>query len=173
MKVRKAPRVKYNLGIIYHPAFAIRPYLSILENVFGKQDLQSNVYAFDFTDYYEEEMGKQLLRVFISCEKLIRPENLPEIKLLTNVLEEKTKKDEGRVVNLDPGYLDMDKFILASAKYAPQKIYLDKGIYADPALYYYKRSFHPYDWSFPDFRSAAYNTFFSVVRENYKKQLRE
>ena len=67
----------------------------------------------------------------------------------------------------------MDKFVLASAKYGRQKVYLDKGIYADPTLYYFKKEFHAYSWSFPDFTSGMYNEYFISVRDVYKKQIRE
>ncbi|MDZ7821150.1 MAG: DUF4416 family protein [Candidatus Marinimicrobia bacterium] len=127
MKVQDVTSVKFVLGIIYPPVFDISGYKGYLESVFGTADLQSREFDFDVTDYYEAEMGKDLLRTFVSFERLRGPSQLAEIKRLTNVLEKHAGGEKGRVVNLDPGYLDMDKCILASAKYAPQKVYLDKG----------------------------------------------
>jgi len=48
-----------------------------------------------------------------------------------------------------------------------------QGIYADLTLYYEKGSFHPYPWSFPDFKSGQYNKPFLRIRELYKAQLKE
>ena len=118
-------------------------------------------------------MGTQLLRKFISFEKLVKANDLSEIKRLTNIIELEYAEVDKRRINLDPGYIDMDKFVLASAKYGRQKIYLGKGIYADPTLYFYKKEFHAYDWSFPDFESGRYNDYFINVRLKFKSQIRE
>jgi len=172
MKVQDVTPVKFVLGIIYPPVFDIAGYKKYLESVFGPAELQSREFDFDVTAYYEAEMGKYLLRTFIAFGGLISPGALAGMKRLTNVMEDRDRDKGKRSVNLDPGYLDLDKFVLASAKYGRQKIYIGKGIYADPALYYYKKTFHPYEWSFPDFHSPAYLPFFSAVRDRYKEQLR-
>jgi len=118
-------------------------------------------------------MGSELKRKFISFINLIEAQKLSEIKRLSNIIEEYYLKENGRSINLDPGYMDMDKFILASAKYGRQKIYLDKGIYADPTLYFFKKEFHAYAWSFPDFSSGMYNEYFVKVRAQYKQQIKK
>jgi len=64
--------------------------------------------------------------------------------------------------------MDVCKVILASAKYNGQKIYLTDGIYADPTLHYEKGHFHPYPWSFPDFKTGQYERTFTRIRELYK-----
>jgi hypothetical protein len=122
------------------------------------------------TDYYAEEMGKPLFRVFYGFQKLIDPGTLATIKLTTNQLEAQFSSDGKRRVNLDPGYLDTDKFVLASTKHNAQKIYLAHGIWADPTLRYEKGKYHPYPWSFPDFRSNRYQSTFMRLRDIYKKQ---
>lgn len=146
--------------------------LQQLINIFGRVDLVSKEYPFEITDYYENELGAFLKRKFVSFDRLIEPQQLAEIKRLTNIIESKYSTGQKRKVNLDPGYLDMDKFILASAKYGRQKIYLDKGIYADPTLYFYNKKFHSYSWSFPDFSSGVYDSYFIQVRNLYKQQIR-
>jgi hypothetical protein len=64
--------------------------------------------------------------------------------------------------------MDLNKVVLASAKYNGQKIYLDHGIYADPTLWYEKGSFHPYPYSFPDFKTGEYIETFIQIRALYK-----
>jgi hypothetical protein len=61
--------------------------------------------------------------------------------------------------------------VLVSNKYLGQKIYLGKGVYADPTLYYDK-GWKPYDWGFPDFKSGRYDRFLSEVRKRYKAKIR-
>lgn len=75
-----------------------------------------------------------------------------------------------RKVNFDPGYMDYDKFVLASAKYNGQKVYLDLGIWADLTLHYEKGRFDPYPWSFPDFKSGLYQEVFMEIRARFKAQ---
>lgn len=170
MDIQTVHPVKLIIGIIFTPDSDLATYTTHLQKVFGKPDLQSPTYPFDMTNYYAPEMGRELLRSFCAYRKLIDPGELAEIKRLCNVIEGHFARDEKRRINLDPGYLDMDKFVLASAKYGRQKIYLEKGIYADPTLYYYQKAFHAYEWSFPDFRSGRYDDFFLTLRRLYKQQ---
>ncbi|MBW6458794.1 MAG: DUF4416 family protein [FCB group bacterium] len=173
MEINKPLPVKCFSGIIFNATCDIAAFLTDVEKVFGRIDAQSEIFAFDMTDYYEKEMGRDLKRMFIAFEKLIFPGQLPEIKLTTNLLEKGRIREDGRTCNLDPGYLDLDKVILASAKYAGQKIYLDQGIYADPVLSFHRKAFHPYSWSFPDFSQGRYDEFFLNVRQIYKTQLKQ
>jgi len=173
MEIQATPKVKCIFGLIYSNDSDLRVCIDHLEKVFGQSDLVSKEFPFEITDYYENEMGSGLKRKFISFIKLIEAHKLSEIKRISNIIEEYYLKNNKRSINLDPGYLDMDKFVLASAKYGRQKIYLDKGIYADPTLYFFKKEFHAYDWSFPDFSSGIYNDFFVRVRAQYKQQIKK
>jgi len=139
---------------------------------FGEIDYASKKFLFDFTDYYVAEMGSPVYRQFYSFERLISPGELAAVKLATNAIEQDLAAAGKRRVNLDPGYLDTDKFVLASAKYNGHKIYLSHGIWADMTLHYEKGKFTAYAWSFPDFRAGVYNDVFMRVRAIYKKQLR-
>src|ERR1051326_2082733 len=51
-------------------------------------DHRSPFIPFDFTDYYETEMGDIIDRVIFSFERLINADQLPEIKRQTNRLGE-------------------------------------------------------------------------------------
>jgi len=59
------------------------------------------------------------------------------------------------------------------AEYNGQKVYLDRGIYADLTLRYEKGNYYPYPWSFPDFKEGLYNQTFLRIREIYKAQLKQ
>jgi hypothetical protein len=144
-----------------------------LRTEYGEIDYASARFVFEATDYYEREMGNPLYRQFYAFAGLISPETLPAIKLRTNALENEFARAGNRRLNLDPGYLDTDKFVLASAKYHGYKIYLSQGIWADMTLHYEKGRFTAMPWSFPDFRSGMYAQTFLRIREIYKKQLKE
>lgn len=108
--------------------------LSRLKALWGQTDFISESFPFDETSYYEQEMGAGLERRFISFERLIPPDLIVDVKLQTNRLEQEFANDSLRTINLDPGYLDHYKLVLASAKFGGQKIYLREGIYADMTL---------------------------------------
>jgi hypothetical protein len=130
-------------------------------------DLVSELFEFDVTDYYEPEMGKDLKRAFFSFADLIMPERIAEIKMATNKMENHFLNDGKRMVNLDPGYMDYYKIVLASGKFQGQKIHVSGGVYADLTLYYDK-TWKPYPWGFPDFRSGRYNSVLTKIRELYR-----
>lgn len=139
---------------------------------FGPLDFTSQPFPFALTDYYVPEMGTPIMRLFYGFEQLISPGELARIKLTTNAIESELSLNGKRQVNLDPGYLDPDKLVLASAKYNGQKIYLADGIWADLTLHYEKGHFTAYPWSFADFRSGEYEKTFLRLREIYKAQLK-
>jgi hypothetical protein len=123
------------------------------------------------TDYYGGEMGSGLKRILYAFRDLASPEAISDIKLATNDVEAYFAASGRRRVNIDPGYIDFHKLVLASAKFLGQKIYIGKGVYADPTLYYDK-GWRPYPWGFPDFKDGRYNEFLGRVRGAYKAKLR-
>jgi hypothetical protein len=143
---------------------------SELINSFGPIDWQSEDFRFDVTDYYEKEMGSELLRRFLSFQNLIMPDEIADIKIRTNELENKYRTENRRQINLDPGYLDTFKVVLASTKFGGQKIYLGKDIYADMTLVMYKGQWEGFAWGFPDFKSRRYDSVLSKIRDLYKSK---
>ncbi|MBN2054972.1 DUF4416 family protein [bacterium] len=138
----------------------------------GPVDFVTAPVRFLVSRYYEEEMGADLWRRFISLERLMSPGILADMKRWTMIAEEQFAAAGHRVVNLDPGYLDYNKMVLASTKFNGQKIYLEKGIYADLTLFYFKGRFDSFPWTFPDFRDGAYETEMRAMRERYCAQRR-
>jgi hypothetical protein len=145
--------------------------LKILKKRFGPVDYESPLLPFDKTDYYEEEFGKNLKRKFYSFKRLIKAEELPRIKILTNSLEKKFGDKRGnRLINLDPGYLAPAKLVLATTKDYQHRIYYGKGIYGEVTLRYKKGSFIPWEWTYPDYRIKEYVEIFNHVRKIYMNQ---
>ena len=170
MKPVEPGKVKLFAGILYSDAEILSEALTLLQERYGETDFRSRSFPFDFTDYYVPEMGSPIFRIFVSFETLIHPREIARIKVETNGIEELLAQDGRRKVNIDCGYMDYDKVVLASAKYNGQKVYLDFGIWADLTLHYEKRRFDPYPWSFPDFKSGTYNEVFLEMRRRFKAQ---
>ncbi len=173
MKPTAPNPVKLFCGVLYSDASLLDQARSMLIDQYGAIDFQSQTFRFEVSDYYRAEMGWPIWRIFWSFERLIAPNQIASIKIACNAIEESLAIAGSRKVNLDPGYMDYDKIVLASAKYNGQKIYLDLGIYADLTLRYEKGNYYPFPWSFPDFRSGQYYRTFLRMRELYKAQLKK
>lgn len=143
---------------------------------FGKLDSESPLFPFDFTDYYERQMGKNLKRKFVSFEDLIAPERLSEIKLETNRMEEEIREElraTQRIINLDPGFLTLSALIIATTKDFSHRIPLQNGIYAHLELLFGKEEVRMLDWTYPDFKTQEYQEYFLNIRRLYLSQQRK
>ena len=147
--------------------------IQALSEKYGKVDFISASAPFAYTDYYTKEFGSSLIRRLVAFDWLIRPDSLPDVKLWTNALECRLSAEGRRRVNIDPGYVDYYKIVLASFKEGPQKIYLGNGVYADPVLLFYEGEYGPLQWTFPDFKAGVYREDFRAIRALYKKARRE
>jgi len=167
--------VKLICGIIAFEELFFKRAEERLVALYGALDHTSPLFEFNFTDYYQEQMGKNLKRKFLSFANLISPEKLSEIKLQTNELEEEIKKElksKLRAVNLDPGYLTPSALIMATAKDFAHRIPLHDGIYAHLELLFSKKGVSVLSWTYPDYRSEGYQRFFLEIRQIYLSQLR-
>lgn len=148
---------------------------------FGEIDIESNAQPFNFTDYYEKEFGENLIQKLFSFSALIRQDGLAEIKIITNSIENNFKNGNikndithhKRKINIDPGYITLNKYILASTKDGPSRIYLNQGICAEITLRFINKSFVPCEYTYPNYKTNKYINFLNSVRQKYKFQLRE
>ncbi len=173
----RSPRpVNLICGFISNDADLMTRAIRMLTQHYGQTDAVSETWPFDDTDYYEPEMGPDLLRRFASFTELIDPGRLASIKVHTNQIEEKLCYDCGlpqgqRPVNLDPGYVDLSKLVLATSKNGSHRIYLRDGIYAESTLHYREGQWKPWPHTYPDYASGRYNTFFEELRNRYRSKL--
>ena len=167
--------VKAIIGVLTPEPGLLPTVYTELTHRLGPIDFASERMPFTSTTYYEREMGQGIQRQFISFERLIDAGTLVEMKLFTNEVEQAfaTKKPDGKArrVNLDAGYLCMAKLVLASTKDNAHRIYLRDGIYAEITLRFYRKTFQPWEWSYPDYWSPAYITIFNRIRKIYRDQL--
>ncbi len=167
--------VKAVIGVLTaEPCLLSTVYLELTQRL-GPIDFTSELLPFASTNYYAAEMGPDIHRQFISFERLIDAGTLAEIKLFTNKVEQnfRIKKPEGdaRRVNLDAGYLCLAKLVLASTKDHAHRIYLCDGIYAEITPRFYRKTFQPWEWSYPDYRLPTYIAIFNKIRAIYRGQL--
>ena len=160
------------IGVLFQKEDIYQQFLRHLETIEVEIELESEFYKFDSTDYYQEEMGSGLYRIFLSLKGLYPVEQSVSLKNETNSWENEWKEAGKRTLNLDPGYLDLHKVVLLSGKEGLQKIYLGGGTWADLNLIRKARRFEALPWTFPDLRESRYHSFFERVRENLKLDLK-
>lgn len=172
-QIRKSQPVKLIAGFIFKDDLMLKKAIAALEKQFGKVDFRSPVLPFNHTDYYENEFGSNLKRAFVAFKSLISPDSLPKIKIISNKIERKNLSGLNRVINIDPGYVDLAKLVLASTKDFTHRINVGKDIYAEVTLFYEHKSFRPRDWTYPDYRSQEYIAIFNEIRDIYAGQLKD
>jgi hypothetical protein len=167
--------VKLFVGVLTSIPKALPAVEEKLSAAYGAIDSRSRSFPFDWTRYYEHEMGQPIYRHFLSFENLIQPETIADIKVATNELESSFASERtgvARPVNLDPGYIEESKLVLASTKNFSHRIYIARGIYAEVTLHYDKKgAWQALPWTFPDYAAVQYHSYFLSLRELYRKQL--
>jgi hypothetical protein len=175
-QIRTPDPVKLICGFIFADQDVLQQAVERLQVRLGNIDQHSEIFPFTHTSYYRQEMGVELGRLFVAFERLIRCEQLPEIKILTNGLEEnlarQTVSGKKRRINIDPGYLEASKLILASTKNFSHRVYLGRGIYAEVTLQYRGNNFEPLPWTYPDYQDIKVLDFLRRARRTYLGQVR-
>jgi len=128
---------------------------------------------FDFTSYYEKEMGVPLYRRLMVFRKHVQQTRLVAVKHITNELEIKYQRGGGRQVNIDPGYLLPERLVLATGKNFTHRIYIGEGVYADLTLIYQKGAFRTLPWTYPDYADRRLIDFLTLVRNKYMVELKK
>lgn len=164
-----AESVKLFAAVLWARDEALQNALRRMESHWGAIDYTGPDHPFDMTDYYEKEMGSDLKRRLISFRELFSPDRIGEAKHMANNIEDEST-DGGRTINLDIGYLDHNKIVLASFKGAGQKIYLGNGAWADLVARYRSGRYQPFEWTFPDFKDGRYDMELKEIRGIYRRQ---
>jgi hypothetical protein len=164
---RKPDKAKLIVGIFTREKDLALPFARELERAFGPTDMVSRWIPFDFTKYYESEMGGPLFRRMFAFRQTVEQGALADIKTLTNQLEKEFTENDARRVNADPGILSLERFVLATGKNFTHRIYLKKGVYADLTLVYTKGAFRELPWTYPDYKDRRLLRFLEKAREKY------
>lgn len=151
-----------------------------LEPLLGPVELESPTWPWAHTQYYTRELGAPLLRRFLFFAPEAPADLLVSRKQATREIERHLGvADPGfpgglrRRINLDPGYLEPSKVVLASTKNFAHRIYLGEGIFAEVTLSFREGAFHPLSYTYPDFRSPHYREMFRRVRRAWLEGRRQ
>lgn len=170
-KTKLPPPAKLIIGLIYRNSAVKDKVLDILKRRFGEIDFLSQPLNFDYTEYYYSELGGPLKRMFVSFTRLLPEDGLADIKRCTNALERHFSLKGKRRINIDPGFLNPGKVILATTKDYTHRIYLGKGIFAEVTLFYRAGTFRPWPWTYPDYQTREYRDIFNIIRKKYIQQI--
>lgn len=173
---REPTPAKYFVALLSAEANLLAAVESDLTALLGAIDARSEIVPWSVSRYYQQEMGAGLLRRFVSFGPLISPARLAAVKLQTQQVEKEfllnAEGRRGRRINIDPGYLEKDKIVLASTKNAAHRIYLDSGIYGEATLLYYDGAYQVCRYTYPDYLWPETTAFLTSVRNLYLEQLR-
>ncbi len=164
--------VRFFAGILTGRLDILPQIFNALQEKLGTIDYTSELIDFDFTGYYERELGTGLKRQFLSFQDLASPDKLADTKVFTNELEQRWTEAGNRMLNIDPGFLNDSRVVLASTKDFSHRIYLGCGIYGEITLIFRHKHYEPLPWTYPDFRSEAYQEILQRLRARYMEQTR-
>ena len=102
-----------------------------LAECFGPLRTASAIYDFDFTSYYEAEMGAGLCKQLVCFAERIDPAELAAVKAQTMALERAMSRGQCRRANIDPGLLSIESLVLATTKCAGHRICIAPQLYAE------------------------------------------
>ena len=171
--IQPPAQVKLFCALLVAPTVSMPEVEAILAQTYGAIVLRTTPIPFTQTTYYEREMGPHLARLYLAFDPCISIAALAAVKHTTNRLEALWATTDGqRRINIDPGYLDLAKVVLASTKDHSHRLYIGDGIFAEVTLRYRQDAFQPWEWTYPDYRVPTTLAFFQQLRELYKTQLR-
>jgi hypothetical protein len=172
MSLPQEPKpAKLVIGLLMKDKGLFEPLAVELTSTYGCADMISPWMSFDYTAYYRSELGSPLYRRLLTFETLIEQQELAAIKLTTNKLERAYARDLRRRVNIDPGYLLYERFVLASGKNFSHRIYIGQHIYADLTLIFRKGAFETLPWTYPDYADQPIRSFLERARKKYAVDL--
>ena len=166
---------KLIIGVIYSDKEIFDNAMKQVIEKFGPVDMVSEEFSFskEFSNYYDDELGGEGIRRIYSFENLVDASEQAEIKEWTNELELKLAIDNNRKINLDPGFINHGRLMLATTKKAGFRIPLKRGIYTELTLFWAKGAWHKLPWSYRDYQSERVQKFITKVRAKYLAQRKE
>lgn len=164
--------VKANLtiSVMFRDEALLEETRAVLEKKYGETDAVSKVYDFSsISPYYDPEMGSDIKKIVFSFKEPVPRDILKDVKLFCVELEKERSLDGNRLVNLDPGLVTLENFILATGKNYSHRIYLGSGVFAEVTLMFGKKNaVKELPWSYRDYLYEPARSFLLEVRELYR-----
>lgn len=169
------PPVPANLtcSVTYRDEAVYADAMAHLAERFGAVDATSDAYDFSsISDHYDAEMGGPLVKRIVSFERLLSRERFTAAKLFSVGIEDHFSVDGKRRINLDPGLLTMENFLLSTGKNHSHRIYLGEGVWAEVTLLFTKHAtVQELPWTYRDYLRDPAASFLLSLRGIYKKKL--
>lgn len=166
---------KLIIGVIYHDEAVLNDAMAILTEELGETDDCSEEFSFsgEFSTYYDEELGGEGLRRIYSFKELIDPARQADIKTRTNEIEAMFSESGKRKINLDPGFINHGRLLLATTKETGFRIPLKNGIYTELTLFWARGGWQKLPWTYRDYQSERVQAFITRVRQSYLTERRK
>ncbi len=172
MSIRSPQKVVYFSAIMYSADLLdMGDPLDIFTNAFGKVSVISEKFIFNYTQYYAPEMGKELYKFFVGTEVVDSPGLLPVFKHKAIEIENKFSVNNNRTINIDPGYMAVEKVVVASTKNFTHRIYIGDNIYGDLQLMRQKGRLTAMPWTYEDYTRIETINFFDKLFNKFKGYL--
>jgi hypothetical protein len=155
------------VSVIFREERAREAAIGRMQEALGELRPVGGTLRFDATDYYEDEMGGPLARQFVVASAPVARDALAEIKVQLEGIERDMAQRGRRVVNLDPGLVTAENFVLATGKNYTHRIYLRDGVFADLTLEFRRGEFRALPWTYPDYASAEVRSLLGAVRAEF------
>ncbi|MBP5201651.1 DUF4416 family protein [bacterium] len=172
-----AEPIKANLtiSVMFRDEALLEETRAILEKKYGEIDAVSEVYDFSsISPYYDPEMGSGIKKIVFSFKEPVPRDLLKDVKLFCVQLEKERSDNGNRLVNLDPGLVTLENFILATGKNYSHRIYLGSGVFAEVTLIFGKKNaIRELPWSYRDYLYEPARSFLLEVRELYRAKRAE
>src|SRR3989337_1957955 len=85
--IRPVEQVKLFTAILFGNEGVLNTAREKLSSALGPIDISTPVWSWTHSNYYEKEMGSGLKRIFLFFERTVTPDQLADIKNLTNEME--------------------------------------------------------------------------------------
>jgi len=165
-------REKLIVGVIYNDMEIYERAIKRLTDAFGPIDGESERFSFseEFSTYYDEEIGGEGMRVILSFRDTVDASRQADIKAFTNQIEAELSEDGRRLINLDPGFINHGRLMLATTKNAGFRIPLKDGIYTELTLFWARGGWQRLPWTYRDYQSERVQRFITEVRRRYLEE---
>jgi hypothetical protein len=152
------------VSVIFRTEVARDAAVRLMSARLGELRAAGGAFRFDATRYYAGEMGEPLFRQFVVAGEPVRRDALPDVKIHLEGIERGLAEGDRRTVNLDPGLVTAENFVLATGKNFTHRIYLRDGVFADLTLEFRGGEYRPLPWTYPDYASPEIRGLLKAVR---------
>jgi hypothetical protein len=135
-------------GILFIEKNILDNALAMCENIISPLDIKCEPIPFSYSDYYEKEMGKGIMRMWIGSSEPADPSGLADWKFATDKIERELAVNGKRAINLDPGFVGLSKVVLASLKDHPQRLPIERGCYGEIELIFQNMQWQNVPWTY-------------------------